>query len=42
VEHAFSCSWGSFPSISYSEVRDLTAGLLDEVCCDVNNEPTLQ
>ena len=42
VEHAFSCPWSGFPSISYNEVRNLTAGLLGEVCCDVGNEPTLQ
>ena len=40
-EHAFSCSCGGFPSIHHNEVRDLTASLLSEVCCDVSVEPAL-
>ena len=42
VEHAFTCLCGRFPSICHNEVRDLTASLLSEVCCDVGVEPTLQ
>ena len=41
VEHAFSCPCGGFPSICHNEVRDLTASLLSEVCCDVGVEPAL-
>ena len=39
VEHAFSCPCGGFLSISHNEIRDLTASLLSEVCCDVGVEP---
>jgi len=42
VEHAFTCPCGGFPSISHNEIRDLTASLLSEVCCDVGVEPALQ
>ena len=42
VEHALSCAKGSFPIIRHNEIRDLTAGLLTEVCNDVRVEPTLQ
>ena len=42
VEHAFICSCGGFSSILHNEVRDLTANLLSQVCCDVGVEPTLQ
>jgi len=38
----FSCLRGGFPSIRYSEVQDLTVGLLSEVCCDIGVEPALQ
>ena len=40
--YSFNCPCGSFPSICHNEVRDLTAGLLSEVCCDVGIEPALQ
>ena len=32
----------SFPSISHNEIRDLTASLLSEMCCDVGFELALQ
>ena len=35
VEHAFTCPKGGFPSIRHNEIRDLTAGLLTEVCHEV-------
>ena len=42
VEHAFTCPKGGFPSIRQNEIRDLTAGLLTEVCHEVEVEPHLQ
>ena len=42
VEHAFTCPCDGFPSVCHNEVRDLTASLLSEVCCDVGVEPALQ
>ena len=42
VEHAFTCPKGGFPSIRHNEIRDLTAGLLTEVCHEVEVEPHLQ
>ena len=42
VEHAMSCARGGFPSIRHSEIRDLTATLLTEVCNNVCTEPELQ
>ena len=42
VEHAFTCPKGGFPSIRHNEIRDLTAGLLTEVCHEVEVEPNLQ
>ena len=42
VEHAFICSRGGFPSIRHNELRDITAGLLTEVCRNVGTEPPLQ
>ena len=42
MEHTFSSPCGGFPSIRHNEVRDLTAGLLSEVCYDVGIEPALQ
>ena len=42
VEHAFICPKGGFPSIRHNEIRDLTAGLLTEVCHEVEVEPHLQ
>ena len=32
---------GGFISIHYNDVRDLTAKLISEICCDVQVEPTL-
>ena len=42
VEHALSCPTGGFPIIRHNELRDLTAGLMIEVCHGVAVEPTLQ
>ena len=42
VEHAFTCPYDGFPSICRNEIRDLTASLLSEVCCDVGVEPAFQ
>ena len=42
VEHAFSCSCGSFLTICHNEIRDLTANLLSKVCSDVDVDPALQ
>ena len=39
--HALSCPKGGFPSIRHTEIRDLTANLLTEVCNDVCIEPEL-
>jgi len=40
--HALSCPTGGYPSLRHNELRDLTAGLLREVCYDVSTEPPLQ
>ena len=42
VEHAFSCPFGSFPSIRHNELRDITATLLSEVCSNVRTKLPLQ
>ena len=42
IAHAFSCSKGVLPSITYNRVRDITAQLLTEVCPNVGIEHTLQ
>ena len=42
VDHALSCNRGAFPIHCHNEIRDLTAGLLSEVCQDVCLEPKLQ
>ena len=42
VKHALICSRGGFPSICHNELRDITAGLLTEVCHNVGTEPRLQ
>ena len=42
VEHAFSCSFGGFPSIRHNELWDITASLLSEVYHNVCIEPSLQ
>jgi len=36
------CPCGGFPSIRHNELRDITAGVLTEVCHSVGAEPTLQ
>ena len=41
VEHALSCSRGVFRSLRHSEVRDLSAQMLSDVCVDVAIEPTM-
>ena len=42
VDHVLSCAKGCFPSIRHSEIRDVTATLLSEVCHHVGIEPHLQ
>ena len=42
VEHAISCPCGGYPSLRHNEIRDFTAHLLTEVCCNVGIEPPLQ
>ena len=42
VEHAFSCSFGGFPTIIHNELRDITVALLSEVCHNVHTQPPLQ
>jgi len=34
--------YGRFPSIHHNEIRDLTASLLSELCCDVGVQTALQ
>ena len=41
VSHAMSCKLGGFIHTHHNEVRDLTAGLLGEVCVDVSTETAL-
>ena len=41
MEHAFSCSYGDFPSVQHNDIRDTTACLLSEVCHKVTLEPSL-
>ena len=41
ISHALSCKKGGFVSQRHNELRDLTANLLAEVCCDVCVEPPL-
>ena len=42
MKYSFTCPKGGFPSIWYNEIHDLTAGLLTEVCHEVEVEPHLQ
>ena len=42
IDHALSCPTGGYPSIRHNELRDITAGLLKEVCTDVTVELSLQ
>ena len=42
VEHALSCKKGGFITLRHNQIRNLTAGLLKEVCHDVCIEPRLQ
>ena len=41
VAHTLSCKKGGFITLRHNEVRDITAGLLSEVCPDVRKEPLL-
>ena len=41
LSQALSCPHGAFPIIQHSEVQDLTASLMTEVCHDVHVEPHL-
>ena len=40
-DHALSCGTGGYSIMRHNEVRDVTAGFLDDVCKDVQIEPTL-
>ena len=42
MEHAVSCPKGGFPSIKQSNIWDLTANILTEICGDVCIEPEVQ
>ena len=42
LEHALNCKKGGFISNRHNAVRDLTASLLQEICHDVEIEPTLE
>ena len=42
INHAMSCSKGGFSTIRLNELRDVLAGMMSDVCCDVHTEPTLQ
>ena len=42
VEQAFGCPCGGFPFIHRSELCDLMASLLSEVCSNVGVDPALQ
>ena len=37
-----SCPKGGFSTIRLKELRDVLAGMMSDVCCDVHTEPTLQ
>ena len=41
IDHALSCKKGGFVSLRHNQVRDLEAGMLNEVCRDVKVEPHL-
>ena len=41
TDHALSCGTGGYSIMRHNEIRDFTASLLDEVCGDVQIEPTL-
>ena len=42
VDHAFSCSYGGYPSLRHNHIRDTTATLMKETCHSVSIEPHLQ
>lgn len=42
MKHPLSCSHSEFLSIYHTELRDITAELLSEVCQNVGAEPLLQ
>ena len=42
IEHALNCKKGGFISNRHNAVRDITASLLQEICNDVEIEPTLE
>ena len=42
VSHAMHCAKGGFPHVRHNEIRDTFEKLLDEICFDVEIEPTLQ
>ena len=42
VEHALCCPCGGLPIVRHNELRDITAGLLTELCHSDEVEPSLQ
>ena len=42
VNHAMDCRTGGFPTRRQNEIRDITAEIMSEVCCNVMIEPQLQ
>ena len=42
VDHAFSSSYGGYPSLRHNHIRDTTATLMKETCHSVSIEPHLQ
>ena len=42
LNHAISCTRGSFPTLHHNEIHDLTASLLMEVCSNIVTKPELQ
>ena len=41
IQHSVSCKKGGFVIIRHNDLRDLTAKILSEVCCDTEIEPKL-
>ena len=43
-EHAFTCSYGGYPTSHHNEIRDFKFQLMSKVCPNVatDHEPTLQ
>ena len=41
TDHAMICPFGGLPIARHNEIRDITAQWLNEVCADVEKEPSL-